>query len=164
MSPLGAALAPTRCLPRASHVEGPSLLPDGLTQPKNSARGAGCCHQHPQDLEILHPQLPTDVLGAILINSCQKPGPVVCWELMLIPSHPPLGKSRVPPPRGPPSLVTLLKINYQPCRTTHDPAIIISRSPPFPGPHLLELGRDLLSPGWEQASAVCSTLPLCALA
>lgn len=143
-------------------MEGLSLLQDGLTQPKNTARAVGCCHQHPQDLEILHPQLPTDVLGAILINSSQKPGAVVCWELILIPSHPPLGKSCVPPPRGPPSLVTLLKINYQPCRTMHDPAIIISRSPPFHGPRLLELGRDLLSPGWEQGSAVCSTLPLCA--
>lgn len=143
-------------------VDGSSLLPAGLTQPKNTAR---CWVLPPAPTrfgEILHPQLPTDVLGAILINSCQKPGPVVCWELILIPSHPPLGKSCVPPRRGPPSLVTLLKINYQPCRTMHDPAIIISRSPPFRGPHLLELGRDLLSPGWEQASAVCSTLPLCA--
>lgn len=159
---LGPALAPIRCLPQASHIEGPSLLLDGLTQPKTTVRGAGSCHQHPQDLEILCPQFPTDVLGVILIKSCQKAGSVVCRELILIPSPPPLGKSCVPPPRGPPSLVTLLKINYQPCRTMHDPAIIISRSPPFPGPHLLELDRDLLSPGWEQASSVCSTLPLCA--
>lgn len=43
------------------------------------------------------------------------------------PSHPPLEEAAAPSPEGcPRSLVMHLEINYQPCRTMPDPAILMS--------------------------------------